>query len=46
MYKFLVKHLPKAVANFIMGLWYLILVIMNIYCAVSGTQGTFQYVGW
>jgi hypothetical protein len=46
MYKFLLKYLPKSIANFVMGLWYFFLIAMNIYCIASGAQGAFQYVGW
>jgi hypothetical protein len=47
MYKFLVTYSNKAIANLLMGLWYLFLIIVNIYCSVSAaTQGAFQYVGW
>ena len=46
MYKLLTKYFSKRVANFIMGLWYFLLVILNVYCLVSGVQGAFQYVGW
>jgi hypothetical protein len=46
MYKFLLKYLPAGIANLTMGLWYFFLIVMNIYCIVSGAQGAFQYVGW
>jgi len=46
MYKVLTKNFPPGIANFIMGLWYLFLLVMNMYCIVSGAQGAFQYVGW
>ncbi len=46
MYKFLLKFLPAGIANFVMGMWYFLLILMNIYCIVSGAQGAFQYVGW
>ncbi len=46
MYKLLTKYCSKRVANFTMGFWYFLLVILNIYCIVSGVQGAFQYVGW
>lgn len=46
MYKFLLKFLPEGIANFVMGLWYFMLILMNVYCIVSGAQGAFQYVGW
>jgi hypothetical protein len=46
MYKVLTNYLPLSVANVIMGLWYLLLVVLNMYCIVSGVQGAFQYVGW
>lgn len=46
MYKFLLKYLPTSIANLVMGLWYFLLIVMNIYCIASGAQGAFQYVGW
>lgn len=46
MYKFLLKYLPASIANLVMGLWYFLLIVMNIYCIASGAQGAFQYVGW
>jgi hypothetical protein len=46
MYKLLTNYFSKRVTNFIMGLWYFLLVMLNIYCILSGAQGAFQYVGW
>ena len=46
MYKLLTKYFSKRVANITMGIWYFLLVILNIYCIVSGVQGAFEYVGW
>lgn len=46
MYKLLLKYLPAGIANLVMGLWYFVLIMMNIYCIASGAQGAFQYVGW
>jgi len=46
MYKFLITHLPKSLANIMIALWYFFLIVFNIYCGVAVSQGEFQYVGW
>jgi hypothetical protein len=46
MYKFLITHLPKSLANIVIALWYFILILLNIYCGIGASQGAFQYVGW
>jgi hypothetical protein len=46
MYKFLITYFPKKIANILIALWYLFLIILNVYCGVSATQGAFEYVGW
>ena len=47
MYKFLLRYFPNGIANFIMALWYLFLIIMNVYSGISvGQQGDFRYLGW
>ena len=46
MYKLLRTYLPKSLANVLIALWYFFLIIVNVYCGISATQGAFQYVGW
>lgn len=46
MYKFLRTYLPKTLANILIALWYFLLIVFNVYCGISATQGAFQYVGW
>jgi len=47
MYKFLVKYFHRRMADILIVLWYLFLIILNIYCGLSAVpQGVFRYVGW
>jgi hypothetical protein len=46
MYKFLASYFPRKIANILIGLWYFFLLVVNVYCGISATQGAFAYVGW
>ena len=46
MYKFLTRYVPKTIANILIGLWYFLLMAVNLYCGISASQGAFAYVGW
>jgi hypothetical protein len=44
MYKFLITHLPKMLANIVIALWYFILILLNIYCGISAARVSIRRV--
>lgn len=43
MYGFLTRHLPSSIAEVLMAVWYVLLILLVLYCAFE-PQAEFQYL--